>query len=89
MPMLAMMGAAVFILSVLHIPVPVAGSCSHPTGGALAAITIGLFPAMVINFVALIFQTLFLATEECWPWEPIPFPWELWGYYQGMACFDY
>lgn len=61
MPMLAMMGAAVFILSVLHIPVPVAGSCSHPTGGALAAITIGLFPAMVINFVALIFQTLFLA----------------------------
>ena len=51
-----MTGAAVFILSVLHIPVPVAGSCSHPTGGALAAITIGLFPAMIINFVALIFQ---------------------------------
>jgi len=61
MPLLAMVGAAVFILSVFHIPVPVAGSCSHPTGGALTAITVGVWPAVVINFIALLFQALFLA----------------------------
>jgi cobalt/nickel transport system permease protein len=60
MPVLALMGAAVFVISVWHIPVPVTGSSGHPCGTALAAIVIGPFPTAVITAIALFFQ-LFLA----------------------------
>jgi len=60
MPVLALMGAAVFIISVWHIPVPVTGSSGHPCGTALAAIVIGPFPTAVVTAIALFFQ-LFLA----------------------------
>lgn len=60
MSVLALMGAAVFVISVWHIPVPVTGSCSHPCGTTLAAITIGPFATAVITAIALFFQ-LFLA----------------------------
>jgi len=60
MPMLALMGATIFIVSVLHIPVPVTGSCSHPCGVALSAILVGPFESSVLAFIALFFQ-MFLA----------------------------
>lgn len=60
LPTLAMMGAAVFIIAVWHIPVPVTGSCSHPTGTPMAAIIVGPFATVVISFIALIFH-MFLA----------------------------
>ena len=60
MSILALMGAAVFIISVWHIPVGVAGSSGHPTGTGLAAIIIGPFPTVVITVIALFFQ-VFLA----------------------------
>ncbi len=60
MPMLALMGATIFIVSVWHIPVPVTGSCSHPCGVALSAILVGPFESSVLAFIALFFQ-LFLA----------------------------
>lgn len=56
-PMLALMGAAVFIISVWHIPVPVTGSCSHPVGTPMAAIIVGPFATVVITSIALFFQT--------------------------------
>ncbi len=56
-PMLALMGAAVFIISVWHIPVPVTGSCSHPVGTPMAAIIVGPFATIVISTIALFFQT--------------------------------
>ena len=31
-PFLAMAGVAVFVISAMHLPVPVTGSCSHPCG---------------------------------------------------------
>ena len=40
-PMVALVGAAIFVISCMPIPVPVAGSCSHPCGTGLAAILIG------------------------------------------------
>jgi cobalt/nickel transport system permease protein len=61
MAMLAMVGAAVFLISCMPIPVPVAGSCSHPCGTGLAAILVGPGPAAVIASVALVFQALFMA----------------------------
>jgi cobalt/nickel transport system permease protein len=60
MSVLALMGAAVFVISVWHIPVPVTGSSGHPCGTALAAIVIGPFATAVITAIALFFQ-LFLA----------------------------
>lgn len=57
----ALVGAAVFIISCMPIPVPTAGTCSHPTGVGLAAILIGPGPAIVVSTIALGLQALFLA----------------------------
>lgn len=61
MPMLAMVGAAVFLISCMPIPVPAVGTCSHPCGTGLAAILVGPLPTIVITTIALLFQALFLA----------------------------
>ncbi len=57
MSAVGLMGAAVFVISVWHIPVPVTGSCSHPVGTPMAAMIIGPFPTVVISAIALFFQT--------------------------------
>ena len=57
MSTVGLMGAAVFVISVWHIPVPVTGSCSHPVGTPMAAIIIGPFPTVVVSAIALFFQT--------------------------------
>jgi len=59
-PFLAMVGVAVFVISAMHFPVPVTGSCSHPCGTALAAIIIGPFATVVISTIVLFFQAIFL-----------------------------
>ena len=56
LPMVALMGAAIMVISVWHIPVPVTGSCSHPVGTPMAAIIVGPFPTVVISAIALFFQ---------------------------------
>jgi cobalt/nickel transport system permease protein len=61
MPMLAMVGAAVFLISCMPIPIPVAGSCSHPCGTGLAAVLVGPAASIVVATVALAFQALFMA----------------------------
>src|SRR3989304_4560452 len=60
-PMLGMMGAAVFIISCMPVPVPTAGTCSHPCGTGMAAILIGPALTVVVASVALLLQALFLA----------------------------
>jgi cobalt/nickel transport system permease protein len=57
MSIVGLLGAAVFVISVWHIPVPVTGSCSHPVGTAMGAMIIGPFPTVVISAIALFFQT--------------------------------
>jgi cobalt/nickel transport system permease protein len=59
--MVALVAAAVFIISCLPIPVPIAGSTAHPCGTGLAAILIGPSLTVVVASVALVLQTLFLA----------------------------
>lgn len=59
-PFLAMAGVAVFVISSMHLPVPVTGSCSHPCGTPLAAILIGPFATAVISAIVLFFQAIFL-----------------------------
>lgn len=56
-----LVGAAVFIISCMPIPVPIAGTCSHPCGTGLAAILVGPAPTVLLASVALTLQALFLA----------------------------
>lgn len=60
-PLVGLMGAAVFFMSLMPIPVPITGSCSHPAGTPLAAILLGPFVGTVLSVVALILQATFFA----------------------------
>ncbi len=60
-PLVAMVAAAVFVLSAMPIPVPFAGTCSHPCGTGLAAILVGPWMTVLVAVVALLLQALFLA----------------------------
>lgn len=57
----AMVGSAIFIISCMPIPVPTAGTCSHPCGTGLGAIIIGPGPTIVVASISLLLQALFLA----------------------------
>lgn len=59
-PLLALMGAFIFVVSALKLP-SVFGSSSHPTGSGLAAIVFGPAVASVLSMLALIFQATLLA----------------------------
>jgi cobalt/nickel transport system permease protein len=61
MPLAAMVGAAVFALSCMPIPVPFVGTCSHPCGTGLAAVLLGPLAAVLLTVVALALQAVFLA----------------------------
>lgn len=58
-PFLAMVGVAVFVISAMHLPVPVTGSSSSPCGTALAAILVGPFATAVVSTIVLFFQAIF------------------------------
>jgi cobalt/nickel transport system permease protein len=60
-PLVAMVGAAVFAISCMPIPVPMVGTCSHPRGVGLAAILVGPARTILLTVVALLLQALFLA----------------------------
>ena len=60
-PLVGLLAAFVFIISCLPVPVPTAGTCSHPCGTGLSAILVGPGISILIAFVALLIQALFLA----------------------------
>ncbi len=60
-PLVGLMAAVVFIISCMPVPVPTAGTCSHPCGTGIAAILLGPLISVVIAAVALLIQALFLA----------------------------
>jgi len=60
LPLLAVAGAFVFVLSSLKMP-SVTGSCSHPTGTGIGAIMFGPAITAVLSTIVLIYQALFLA----------------------------
>ncbi len=61
MTMVAMVGAAVFVISCMPIPIPWIGTCAHPCGTGLGALLIGPGPTVVVASIALALQALFLA----------------------------
>ncbi len=60
-PLVGLMAAAVFIISCMPIPVPTAGTSSHPCGTAISGILVGPTISILISAVALLIQALFLA----------------------------
>jgi cobalt/nickel transport system permease protein len=60
LPLLGVTGGFIFILSSLKFP-SVTGSCSHPTGTGLSAISFGPWITGVVCAIVLLFQSLFLA----------------------------
>lgn len=60
-PLVGLMAAVVFIISCMPVPVPTAGTCSHPCGTGMAAILVGPFVSTLIASVALLLQALFLS----------------------------
>ena len=59
--LVALIGAAVFIISCMPVPVPIVGTCSHPAGTGFAALIIGPAATVVVASIALTLQALFLA----------------------------
>ncbi|MGK3989582.1 energy-coupling factor ABC transporter permease [Sorangium sp. So ce136] len=60
-PFVGLIAAAVFAISCMPVPVPTAGTCSHPCGTGLAAVLIGPWMTVLVTVVALLIQALFLA----------------------------
>lgn len=60
LPLLAVSGAFVFVLSSLKLP-SVTGSCSHPTGTGMGAILFGPWITSVLAVIVLVYQAVFLA----------------------------
>jgi cobalt/nickel transport system permease protein len=60
-PLVGLMAAVVFIISCMPIPVPTAGTCSHPCGTGISGILLGPAISILITAAALLIQALFLA----------------------------
>ncbi|MCX8069340.1 MAG: energy-coupling factor ABC transporter permease [Thermodesulfovibrionales bacterium] len=60
-PLIGLISATVFIISCMPIPIPFAGTCSHPAGTAISSIILGPFISVVVASSALLIQSLFLA----------------------------
>ncbi len=60
-PLVGLMAAVVFIISCMPIPVPTAGTCSHPCGTGISSILLGPLVSVVIATVALLIQALVMA----------------------------
>jgi len=61
LPLLAVSGAFIFVLSSLKLPSTVSMSSSHPTGTGLSSFTFGPAITAVLSAIVLLFQALLLA----------------------------
>lgn len=87
MPLLGLTGAAVFLISCLPVPVPIAGTCSHPCGTPLAAILVGPFISTVLAALSLLIQALFLAHGGFTTWGANIFSMGVIGSFVGFGSF--
>jgi cobalt/nickel transport system permease protein len=60
-PLVGLMAAVVFIISCMPIPVPTAGTCSHPCGTGISGILLGPGISVLVAAAALLIQALFLS----------------------------
>lgn len=67
-PLVGLLAAVVFVISCMPIPVPTAGTCSHPCGTGMTAILVGPFVSSLIAAVALLIQALFMGHGGLTTW---------------------
>lgn len=67
-PLVGLMAAVVFVISCMPIPVPTAGTCSHPCGTGISGILVGPAISILVAAVALLIQALFLAHGGLTTW---------------------
>jgi cobalt/nickel transport system permease protein len=60
-PLVGLMAAVVFVISCMPIPVPTAGTCSHPCGTGISGILLGPSISVIVAAAALLIQALFLS----------------------------
>lgn len=86
-PLVGLMAAIVFVISCMPIPVPTAGTCSHPGGTAIPAILVGPTISVLVTAVALLIQALFLAHGGLSTWGADIVSMGVMGAFTGYAVF--
>jgi cobalt/nickel transport system permease protein len=86
-PLVGMVAAVVFVISCMPVPVPMAGTCSHPCGTGLAAVLLGPTLGVVAAAVALLIQALFLSHGGLSTWGANLFSMGVMGSFAGYAVF--
>jgi cobalt/nickel transport system permease protein len=86
-PLVGLMAAIVFVISCMPIPVPTAGTCSHPGGTAIPAILVGPSVSVLVAAVALLIQALFLAHGGLSTWGADIVSMGVMGAFTGYAVF--
>ncbi|MBI4848318.1 MAG: energy-coupling factor ABC transporter permease [Nitrospirae bacterium] len=86
-PLVGLMAAIVFIISCMPIPVPTAGTCSHPAGTGISAILVGPAISVLVTAVALLIQALFLAHGGLSTWGADIFSMGVMGSFAGFLTF--
>lgn len=86
-PLVGLMTAVVFIISCMPVPVPTAGTCSHPCGTALSGILLGPAISVLISAAALLIQALFLAHGGLSTWGADVVSMGVVGSFAGYGAF--
>jgi cobalt/nickel transport system permease protein len=86
-PLVGLMAAAVFIISCMPIPVPSAGTCSHPCGTGISGILLGPAISVVVAAAALLIQALFLSHGGLSTWGANIVSMGVMGSLAGYAAF--
>lgn len=86
-PLVGLMAAVVFIISCMPIPVPTAGTCSHPCGTGITGILVGPAISILIAAVALLIQALFLAHGGLSTWGANILSMGVMGSFAGYLTF--
>jgi cobalt/nickel transport system permease protein len=86
-PLVGMVAAVVFVISCMPVPVPMAGTCSHPCGTGLAALLLGPTLGVVVAAVALLIQALFLSHGGLSTWGANLFAMGVLGSFGGYLVF--
>jgi cobalt/nickel transport system permease protein len=86
-PLVGLMAAIVFVISLMPIPVPTAGTCSHPGGTAIPAILVGPSISVLVTGVALLIQALFFAHGGLSTWGADVVSMGVVGAFVGLGVF--
>ena len=86
-PLVGLIAAVVFIISCMPIPVPTAGTCSHPCGTGISGILVGPGISILIATAALLLQALFLAHGGLSTWGANIVSMGVMGSFAGFLTF--